>query len=170
MSQTHAPAWPYYGPMFRATSVRLMLLSAVLVPQVAAQSAPPPVPALSARPFGVSDPWSSKRISTPPRGHTGFVRLAIWSTAALSADMATTEIALATTRGAEFNPVFGRRPSPERLWGTAVPVQAIFLYACRGDSLEHPRGRFWRVAMKLSVGVHTAAAASNLLLISQQSR
>jgi hypothetical protein len=160
---------PSMSLMPRAAIATFVLIPAALILQVAAQSMPrptPPVPALSAPSlFRADRNWSNRRTPTRTRQHNDFQRLAIWSTAAWVADAATTEIGLATTRASEVNPVFGRHPSPARLWGTAIPLQGIFLYACHQDSHEHPRGRFWRIAMKVSIGLHTFGAVNNLMVI-----
>jgi hypothetical protein len=79
--------------------------------------------------------------------------------------VATTEAALATGRAREINPIFGGHPSPARLWGTVIPLQAIFLRSCLQDSRERPRARLWRIALKVSIGAHSLAAVNNLLVI-----
>jgi hypothetical protein len=168
MSQTLDPARPTMAPMSPTTVVILALIPAALVLQAAAQSPStrvPPVPALSSPSlFHEDHTWDVRRAQTPTHKHTGFEKLAVLSTMAWGADMVSTEIGVAGG-ASELNPIFGRHPSPARLWGTSVPVQSLFLYACHRDSEEHPQGRFWRIAMKVSIGVHTFGAANNLLAI-----
>ncbi len=156
--------------MLRAAVAMFVLIPAALTPRAAAQSMSPPgppVPALSA-PWllhPLSSSWGNRPVPTLARRHNDFQRLAIWSTTAWAADAATTEVGLATTRASEVNPIFGSHPSPARLWGTAIPLQGIFLWACHQEAREHPQGRFWRIAMKVNIGLHTFGAASNLLMI-----
>jgi hypothetical protein len=150
--------------MLRAT---IAVILALLICPAAAQSRPQPVPAASGLRFR-----SERQVSftTPqPTPHTGFEQLAIFGTLAWAADVATTQIGLAQG-GSELNSLFGRHPSPARLWITASSVQGIFLYACHKESREHPHGRFWRVAAKISIGVHGGAAVNNLLALHFRAR
>jgi hypothetical protein len=164
MSQTPRVDRSYLGTMIRATIASFVLIPAVLILRVAAQSAPPPpAPALSTSPFFRANRNLNEH-RTPAR-HSRFERLAIWSTMAWAADTGTTEIGLATARTSELNPILGSHPSPARLWGTSIALQSIFLYSCHQESQEHPRGRFWRIAMKVSIGVHSAATVNNLLVV-----
>jgi hypothetical protein len=169
MSQSHASCGPTMAIMSRSATAIFALIAAILVIEVTAQttSAPtPPNPAISASsPFHEDGSWNNRRVPIPTRNHSGFERLAVLSTTAWAADVASTEIGLATTRTYELNPIFGSHPSPARLWGTAISLQGFFLYACHQESKEHPQGRFWRIAMRVSVGVHTFGAVNNLLVI-----
>jgi hypothetical protein len=167
MSPSRTRAGPTMALMSHA--VIFVLIAANTVIGVAAQSTSartPPIPAISApSPFHEDVGWNNRRVPISPRKRSGFERLAILGTTAWAADTATTEIGLSTTRARELNPILGSHPSPARLWGTAISLQGFFLYACHQESEEHPRGRFWRVAMKISVGVHTFGAVNNLLVI-----
>jgi len=154
--------------MLRAAIATSVLIPAALILQVTAQSTPrptAPTPALSAPSLLGAPSWASGRPRARTPHRTDFKSLAIWSTSAWAADVATTEIGLTTAGASEINPIFGRRPSPVRLWGTAVPLQGIFLWACYRDSHEHPRGRFWRIAMRVNLGLHTFGAVNNLLAV-----
>ena len=105
------------------------------------------------------------RESTGNHAHpTEFGKLAKIEMAAWAADMTTTQIGLLRGQG-ELNPIFGRHPSSARLWATSIPLEGIFLYACHRESLEHPHGKVWKVAARISIGLHAAATVNNLIAL-----
>jgi hypothetical protein len=95
---------------------------------------------------------------------TEFSMLAKINIAAWAADMTTTQIGLQHGFG-ELNPIFGHHPSSARLWVTTIPLEGLFLYACHRDSQEHPRAKFWKVAARISIGLHAAATVNNLMAL-----
>jgi hypothetical protein len=152
--------------MSHAATVVFVLIAVIEVAAQSTSGRTPPIPAISApSPFHEDRSWSNRRVPIPTRKQRGFESLAILNTMALAGDVATTEIGLSAARARELNPIFGNHPSPARLWGTVIPLQSAFLYACYRDSEEHPRGRFWRIVMKVSIGVHTFGTVNNLLVI-----
>ena len=120
-------------------------------------------------PAATTSPWlpNFQVFRPPPRNQ--FKTLAMVDTLAWSADIATTQAAL-LSGATELNPIFGRHPSPSRLWTTAILEQSIFLYACHRDSNQHPRGRFWKAIMKVSSAAHAGAAVNNVVALHLNSR
>jgi hypothetical protein len=94
-----------------------------------------------------------------------FILLHTFSTVALFADLVTTAHGLAEQPNAtELNPLFGRRPSLARLYGTALPLHAFAFYLSYHAKKVAPRRSVWKVAPELSIAIHTAAAINNLIV------
>jgi hypothetical protein len=92
-----------------------------------------------------------------------FITLQALSTMALIADAETTLRGLKQNPEAtELNPLFGRHPTPARLFGIAVPLQVFNI--CFSYHLKKiaPRRSDWKFVPKLSITVHSIAAANNL--------
>jgi len=96
---------------------------------------------------------------------TKFILLQALSTVALFADIQTTTHALAAQpKAIELNPLFGKHPTPARVYGTAVPLHAFAFYQSYRAKKLAPRRNVWKFAPKLSIAVHTAAAINNLIV------
>jgi hypothetical protein len=94
-----------------------------------------------------------------------FILLHTLSTGALFADLETTARALAgQTKATELNGLFGGHPTRARLYGIAVPLDAVSFYLSYRSKKIEPRRNMWKVAPGLSIAVHTAAAINNLIV------
>jgi hypothetical protein len=94
-----------------------------------------------------------------------FVLLHTLSTGALFADLETTARALAgPAKATELNGLFGGHPTRARLYGIAVPLDAVSFYLSYRSKKIEPRRNLWKLAPGLSMAVHTAAAINNLIV------
>ena len=95
-----------------------------------------------------------------------FITLHALSTAALIADSVTTLRGLKENPNAtELDPLFGKHPTPGRLFGIAVPLQIFNI--CLSYHLKKiaPRRSDWKLAPRLSIALHTFGAANNLVVM-----
>jgi hypothetical protein len=102
------------------------------------------------------------------RWHTldrNFILFHTISTMALFADIWTTE--RAQPKAIELNPLFGRHPTPARVYSIAVPLHIFFVYRSYRAKKLAPRRSVWKLTPRLSIAVHTAAAINNLVVARQ---
>lgn len=164
MSQTQHFRFAYHFPMSGSCDTSLspiVFLLILLSASSSAQEGPlwptPPTPA------GV-DRFQSHESAGRHGQRTEFRKLAWIGLAAWAADTTSTQIGL--LRGLnESNPIFGQHPSPARLWATSISIEGFSLYTCHRESQEHPRGRFWKAAARLSIALHAAATANNVIAL-----
>jgi len=101
------------------------------------------------------------------RGHIldrKFILLHSLSTVALLADLETTARAIAAQpRAPELDPLFGEHPTRARLYGIAVPLNALSFYLSYHAKKTEPKRRFWIIGPGVSIAVHSAAAINNLI-------
>jgi hypothetical protein len=84
---------------------------------------------------------------------------------ALVADLETTVHALAgRPKTSELNGLFGAHPTRVRLYGIAVPLDAVSFYLSYRSKKTEPTRGVWKLAPGLSIAVHTAAAINNLIV------
>jgi hypothetical protein len=94
-----------------------------------------------------------------------FVLFSFLSASAAFADMVTTSRELAAHPNAsELDPLFGKRPSNARLYGTGVPLELLFIGWSYHVKQIAPRRNTWKVMLTVSAVAHTAAAVNNLTL------
>jgi hypothetical protein len=94
-----------------------------------------------------------------------FILLHSLSTVALFADLETTAHALAgQPKATELNGLFGGHPTRARLYGIALPLDAVSFYLSYRSKKTEPRRNVWKIAPGLSIAVHTAAAINNLIV------
>lgn len=93
-----------------------------------------------------------------------FILLYSLSTVALLADLETTVRAVAAQpRATELNPLFGEHPTRARLYGIAVPLNALSFYLSYHAKKTEPKRRWWIIGPGVSLAVHSAAAINNLV-------
>jgi len=106
--------------------------------------------------------------NTVQRWHTldaNFIFFQALSTAALIADSETTLRGLKQNPNAtELNPLFGKHPTPARLYGIAVPLQVFNVAFSYHLKKVAPRRSEWKFIPKLSIAVHSIAAVNNLVV------
>jgi hypothetical protein len=116
----------------------------------------------------VSPTLAAGRNSTPS-GRTmdrEFVLLHTLSTVALIADLETTARGFeAQPKATELNPMFGARPTRARLYGIAVPLNALSLYLSYHYKKVEPRRNSWKIGPGVSIAIHTAAVINNLIAV-----
>ncbi len=94
-----------------------------------------------------------------------FILLHSLSTGTLFADLETTVHALAgQAKATELNGLFGAHPTRARLYGIALPLDAVSFYLSYRSKKAEPRRNVWKVPPALSIAVHTAAAINNLIV------
>lgn len=94
-----------------------------------------------------------------------FILLHTLSTVALVADLETTVRGLAAQpKATELNPIFGEHPTRARLYGIAVPLNAVSLYLSYHYKKTAPSRSVWKLGPEMSIAVHTAAAINNLIV------
>jgi hypothetical protein len=92
-----------------------------------------------------------------------FILLHSLSTVALLADLETTARAIAAQpKASELNPLFGEHPTRARLYGIAVPLNALSFYLSYRAKKNEPKRRLWIIGPGASIAVHSAAAINNL--------
>jgi hypothetical protein len=105
--------------------------------------------------------------STNRRPHTldrKFILLHSLSTVALLTDLETTARGIAATpKAAELNPLFGAHPTRARLYGIAVPLDALSFYLSYRAKKNEPKRSLWIIGPGVSIAVHSAAAINNLI-------
>jgi hypothetical protein len=95
-----------------------------------------------------------------------FITLHTLSTAALIADSVTTLRGLKENpKATELDPLFGKHPTPARLFGIAVPLQIFDICLSYHLKKVAPRRSDWKVAPKLSIALHTFGAVNNLVVM-----
>jgi hypothetical protein len=93
-----------------------------------------------------------------------FILLQSLSTLALLADVETTVHAIAVQpRATELNPLFGAHPTRARLYGIAVPLNALSFYLSYRAKKTEPKRNWWIIGPGVSIAVHSAAAINNLI-------
>ena len=93
-----------------------------------------------------------------------FILLQSLSTVALLADVETTVHAIAAQpRATELNPLFGAHPTRARLYGIAVPLNALSFYLSYHAKKTEPKRNWWIIGPGVSIAVHSAAAINNLI-------
>lgn len=93
-----------------------------------------------------------------------FILLYSLSTVALLADLETTARAVAAQPSAtELNPLFGEHPTRARLYGIAVPLNALSFYLSYHAKKTEPKRRWWIIGPGVSLAVHSSAAINNLI-------
>lgn len=94
-----------------------------------------------------------------------FILLHTLSTVALVADLETTAYDLGgQSKFAELNPLFGQHPTRARLYGIAVPLNALSFYVSYRYKKSAPGRSLWKLGPGLLIAVHTAATVNNLLV------
>jgi hypothetical protein len=92
-----------------------------------------------------------------------FLLLHTLSAVALVADLESTVRSLqGQTKAAELNPLFGAHPTRARLYGVAVPLNALSFYLSYRYKKREPGRGLWKVGPGLTIAVHTAAVINNL--------
>ena len=92
-----------------------------------------------------------------------FILLNTFSTVALVADLETTVYDLGgQSKSAELNPLFGQHPTRARLYGIAVPLNALSFYVSYRYKKSAPGRNLWKLGPGLLIAVHTAATVNNL--------
>jgi hypothetical protein len=92
-----------------------------------------------------------------------FVLFSFLSASAAFVDMVTTSRDLAAhPLATELDPLFGKRPSNARLYGTGVPLELLFIGWSYHVKKIAPRRNTWKVMLTVSAVAHTAAAVNNL--------
>ncbi len=93
-----------------------------------------------------------------------FALLQMFSAAALVTDVETTVHLAQQPNSAELNPLYGRHPTRGRLYGIAVPLDALSFYMSYHYKKIEPKRSLWKVGPGISIAVHTAAAINNIIL------
>ncbi len=93
-----------------------------------------------------------------------FILLHALSTVALVADLETTVRSFeGQAKATEVNPLFGAHPTRARLYGIAVPLNALSFYLSYHYKKVEPGRSIWKVGPGLTIAVHTAAVINNLI-------
>ena len=95
-----------------------------------------------------------------------FILLHTLSTVALVADLETTARGFERQPNAtELNPMFGAHPTRSRLYGIALPLDALSLYLSYHYKKIEPGRNGWKVGPGLSIAIHSAAVINNIIAL-----
>ena len=109
-----------------------------------------------------AEPNTSSRRYTLDRE---FILLHSLSAVALVADLETTaHLFTGQPKATELNPLFGKHPTRARLYGIAVPLDALSFYMSYRAKKAQPKRSLWRITPGVSIAVHSAAAINNLIV------